>query len=137
LMPVIEFLAMAIGGALVVAFGIAMSIFVAATALITPLVNAFLSLVQTVINVAAAIGSVLMGDFSAALEYWNLAVESSINFFKSLWEGVVSFISTLVTTIIEFFYNLYMELVGNSIIPDMVRAILDCPYHVRDDRISD
>lgn len=132
LMPVIEFLAMAIGGALVVAFGIAMSIFTAATALITPLINAFLSLVQTVINVAAAIGSVLMGDFSAALEYWNLAVESSINFFKSLWEGVVGFISTLVTTIIEFFYNLYMELVGNSIIPDMVRGILDWILNLKD-----
>lgn len=125
LMPIIELIAGIVGGALVVAFGVAISIFSAVAAAIGPLIGAFMSIVETVANVVMAIVKLLTGDFQGAMDYWNKAVESTINVVKGLWEGVVAFFATFVQTIIDFFHGLYMTLVGNSIIPDMVEAIVD------------
>src|SRR5690625_5509990 len=55
----------------------------------------------------------------------NAAAESSFIFFIGLFETVWVFVEGLVTGIIDFFHGLYMTLVGNSIIPDMVEAIVE------------
>lgn len=125
LLPILEKLGMVIAAIVVPAFGILISVFSAVISAIGPLVNAIINVIDVIINVFNALIALLMGDFTGALEFWQKATESTIEFVKNLWETVANFFSTLVETIIEFFYNLYMTLVGNSIIPDMVEAIVE------------
>lgn len=125
LVPLLQKLGAVVGGVLATSFGIAISVFNAAVAAIGPLINAVISLADFVVNTVNLIIAVLTGDFAGAMDYWNEMTESAINFFVSLWEGVVNFIGTFVDTIVDFFYGLYMTLVGNSIIPDMVEEIVD------------
>jgi TP901 family phage tail tape measure protein len=51
------------------------------------------------------------------------------NFFYGIWEGlvkgVVGLVSGFVQGIIDFFTNLYNDLVGHSIVPDTVNGIMD------------
>lgn len=125
LLPILKLVGGVIGGVVVVALGLLIATFNAVIAALGPVITAVINLVDVFVNVFNAIIAILMGDFDGALQYWNQAAESSIAFFKSLWEGIVNFISTFVDTIIDFFYGLYMTLVGNSIIPDMVNEIVD------------
>lgn len=125
LLPIIQDIAMIVGGVLVSALVVLTSVANGVVQAIGPLVNAFINLIDVVVNVVNAIISVLKGDFSEALDYWNNATESAIEFFKSLWDGVVGFIKGFVDAIVGWFKSLYNILVGNSIIPDMVNAIVD------------
>lgn len=118
-------LATIIGGAIVVALGILIAAFNGAVAAIGPFVTAIINAIDFVINIFNAVIALLTGDFSAAWDYWNKAGQSAVDFFVNLWEGIVNFVSTFVDTIVDFFQGLYMTLVGNSIIPDMVNAIID------------
>ncbi len=115
----------ALGAIFVTVFGVVVSVLAAVISAVGPVVNAFINLADMLINVVLAAVHLLFGEWDAAIEYWNMATESAVQVFKSLWEGIVNFISTFVETIIDFFYGLYMTLVGNSIIPDMVEAIVE------------
>ena len=125
LMPILQALGMIIGGVVVTALGVLLSLFSGLVAAIGPIVNAFINLLDVVVNVVNAILALLQGDWQLALDFWNQATESAIEFFKNLWDGVVNFFSTFIQSIIDFFTNLYNTLVGNSIIPDMVNAIIE------------
>lgn len=122
--PVLIAIAAVLGGVLAVQFGVIISTLSAVAAAVGPLINAFINFGEVVVNVVMAVVSLLLGDYTAALEYWNQATEAAVDFFENLWDGIVGFLSTLITTIIDYFYGLYMTLVGNSIIPDMVNGIL-------------
>lgn len=124
LSPYIASVAAIVGGLLVAAFGLAISIFNATVSAIGPIIDAVINLADMFVNAISAIISLLSGDFKGALDYWEKATESSIEFIKKLWEGVVNFFVTFVETIVGFFKGLYNTLVGNSIIPDMVNAII-------------
>ena len=100
LWPIIEKIAVIVGGALVASIIIATTVLNGLLNAIGPLIEAFLSLVDVVVNVVNTIIALLTGDFDAALEYWDEAVESSIEFFKNLWEGIVGFFEGIVDTII-------------------------------------
>ena len=125
LMPILQTLGMIIGGVLVAAVGILISLFSALVAAIGPVLNALINLIDVVVNVVNAVLALLQGDWQAALDYWNDATESAVEFFKNLWDGIVNFVMGFVDTIIGFFQGLYDTLVGNSIIPDMVDAIIE------------
>lgn len=124
ILPILQKIGVIIGAVLVTAFGIAISIFNATIAAIGPLINAFINVVDVIVNVVNAIIAVFTGDWQGAMDYWKAATDSTVAFVKNLFTAVVNFFSTFVESIIAFFYNLYMVLVGNSIIPDMVNAIL-------------
>lgn len=121
-----------IGAAFVTFLAVSSGVFSGIVSAIGPLIEAFIWLLDMVVNVVMSIVALLTGDFSGALDYWKQATESSIEFVKSLWDGIVSFFSGLVETVIDFFHGLYMTLVGNSIIPDMVNAILDWIGNLKD-----
>src|SRR5690625_2545736 len=125
LLPLLQKLGMIIGAVVVPAFGILVSVFSAVMSALGPFINAIINLVDVIVNIVNAIVALFMGDFSGALEFWEKATESTIEFVKNLWETVKQFFVTFVETIIEFFKGLYDTLVGNSIIPDMVNAIVD------------
>jgi len=122
----------ALGAIFVTVFGVVLSVLAAVISAIGPIINAFINLADMLINVVLAAVSLLFGEWDMAIEYWNMATESAIEVFKSLWEGVVNFFSTFVETIIDFFMGLYMTLVGNSIIPDMVEAIVEWFHNMFD-----
>ncbi len=125
LTPIFTFLAQLIGVVVVPAFGLLLGVFSGLIAAIGPFINAILSFFNSVISIVNVVISLFKGDFTGAMEYWSMASESAIEFVKSLWESVVEFFSTIVETIIDFFHGLYMTLVGNSIIPDMVEEIVE------------
>lgn len=121
LRPILEL----VGAAVLVMYGIWLSTSNAIVAAIGPIINAVVNLVDFVVNVVNAIIALLTGDFAGAWEYLGEAGQSALDFFMNLLDGVLDFLVTFVETIIDFFYGLYMTLVGNSIIPDMVEAIIE------------
>ena len=123
--PILIMIGAIVGGILVTAFGLAISIFTATVAAIGPLINAVINIVDIVVNMVNVVVALLTGDFAGAWEYLGDIAESTKELFFNIFDGIVTFISTFVTTIIDFFHGLYMTLVGNSIIPDMVNAIVD------------
>lgn len=87
------------------------------------------NLIQVFTGLINFIVSVFTGDWAGA---WNAILE----IFKGLWGAIVSIfvgawntlwalVEGLIGGIIGFFQNLYNVLVGNSIIPDMINAIID------------
>jgi len=125
LKPVLTVVAQIVGGVLVTAFGVVVSVLTAVMGAIGPLINAFTNLLSFLTNFVGFVVALFTGDLSGAFEHWKNMAESTINFVVSIFEGVIVFFATLVETIVEFFYGLYMTLVGNSIIPDMVNAIVE------------
>lgn len=121
LVPILEI----VGAAWMILYGINVSVASGLISAIGPVIAAVIDLGAFVVDTINLIIAVLVGDFSGALDIWNRMTETSISFFTNLWDGVVNFFSSFVETIVGFFKSLYMTLVGNSIIPDMVNAILD------------
>lgn len=125
LLPIIEMLAVVVGGVLVTAFGVVVATFTAVISALGPLINAFVNFADFIVNMVNVVVALFTGDFSGAFDYWMQAGQSAIDMFVNLFTGVVEFVSGFVTSIIDFFQGLYMTLVGNSIIPDMINAIVE------------
>ncbi len=125
LIPLLQKVGAIVGGVLAVAFGVLISTFNAVVAAIGPIINALINFVDFAVNMVNVIVALFTGDFAGAWEYLQDAAQSTIDLFVNLFTGLIDFVVTFVQTIIEFFHNLYMTLVGNSIIPDMVEAIVE------------
>ncbi|MGM8212640.1 phage tail protein [Virgibacillus sp. W0430] len=125
LQPILEIIGVFVGSVLITAFGIFISIVNGVIAAIGPLIDAFINLLDFIVNVVNTVVALFKGDFTGAMEYWERATQASVDFFMSLFEAVINYVSTFVKTIINYFKGLYNTLVGNSIIPDMVNAIIN------------
>lgn len=121
LTPILEL----VGAVVVSAIGIVASAGAALVTAIGPIINAVINLVDFVVNVVNVFIALLTGDFSGAWDYWQDAAQSAFDFFVNLFTGIINFVVTFVSSIIDFFHGLYMTLVGNSIIPDMVNEIIE------------
>jgi len=121
----LEPILMILGAAWSVLYSISLGTLSGIISAIGPFINAVINAVDFVVNIFNAVIALLTGDFSAAWEYWNKAGQSAVDLFINLWETVKNFVMSFVETIIGFFQGLYDTLVGNSIIPDMVNAIID------------
>lgn len=98
-----------------------------------PLVTAISSLITGVIKIIGGlitfIVGVFTGDWQKALDglemiwdgLWDAVVGTLVNLGKSLW----NLVKGIVTGIVDFFTWLWDVLVGHSIVPDMVNAIID------------
>lgn len=124
LLPILEMVGIVVGGVIVTAFGIAISVFNAVVSAIGPLINAIINIADIVTNMVNVVIALLTGDFAGAWEYLKKTGQSTKDFFVNIFKSIVNFISTFVKTIIDFFHGLYMTLVGNSIVPDIVNAIV-------------
>lgn len=125
LIPLLITVGTIIGSVLAVAFGIAIGVINGAIAAIGPLINAFINIVDFAVNMVNAIVALFTGDFAGAFQFLKDAGQSSIDFFVNIFNGLLNFIGGFIDGVIGFFHGLYMTLVGNSIIPDMVNAIVD------------
>lgn len=114
---------------------------------IAPLATAFNGILQIVIGVinilvlnvtngVRALVALFQGDTTRMAQIWqeHMAQVSAIweniktgivNLVSGLVGTVMGFISGLVQGMIDFFTEMYMSLVGGSIVPDMVNGILD------------
>src|SRR5690606_24042560 len=125
LLPVLKLVGAVIGTSLLVGIIAATAVLNALYNAVIPIINAFWDMANMVVNAVNLIIAVLTLDFDAALQYWNNMVESAVSFFTNLWDGVVGFVEGFVNVIVGWFEALYNILVGNSIIPDMVNAIIE------------
>jgi TP901 family phage tail tape measure protein len=93
--------------------------------LIQSIVQTALDLIQSVIALALAI---IRGDWEQAWTEVKTLVETLWTNIKTVIDNAVQFviasITVFVTTIIQWFTNLYNRIVGGSIVPDMVNGII-------------
>lgn len=123
-LPILIAIGAVVAAVLVTGFGIAISVISAVVSAIGPLVNAVLNLLDVFVNVFKAIVALIRGDFDGAMGYFRNVADSSVAFVKNLFLAIWNFFSTFIKTIVGYFQSLYNILVGNSIIPDMVNAIV-------------
>lgn len=125
LLPILKMVGAVVGGALAASFGVTISTISAVMAALGPFINALINLVDFVVNIVNVIISLLKGDFTGAWDYLKDAGQSALDFIVNIFTGLIDFVLTFVNTIIDYFVGLYETLVGNSIIPDMVNAIVE------------
>ncbi len=93
--------------------------------LIQGIIQTALDLIEGVIRVALAI---IRGDWDQAWTEVKTLVENLWNDIQDVIDNAILFvinsITLFVNTVIEWFTNLYNELVGGSIVPDMVDGII-------------
>jgi phage-related protein len=136
-----------IGAILVGLVAIIVGVVTSITKTINNFVMLWVNLKDTISEIALAISGIIAGmwavivgiftgNFELIKEGARVFGESVTGFFVAMVEGIVQTwldMSTLVFGIlggfvegvVEFFTNLYNELVGNSIVPDMMTAIFD------------
>lgn len=95
----------------------------------------FTGAMEIITGFGYALGALLSGDIGGFIAGIKVGFQGILDFFTGIWSTlaivvsapfaiVISLVSGFVTTIIEFFSTLYNTLVGNSIIPDLITAIV-------------
>lgn len=145
LAPILSVLAQAIGATLVTAIGILLGVFRGLVAGITTAlpyiinaiqgwVQAFTGVIQLVTGLFQMLTAVIMGDTEAMSAAWERMKTGAINIFEGLKTSVINSVVGMVETvkatiggfvdgIVGYFTNLYNQLIGHSIIPDMLNDI--------------
>lgn len=103
LLKIIEVLAKVVVGVLGVALGLLIPLINGVVRAIGPLVKAVSSLISVIVNVGMAMISFILGDFRKALEYWNKATQSSVDFFINLWQVVANLFGGIIDALIVEF----------------------------------
>lgn len=81
-------------------------------------------IVNIITGTLNAIIMLITGNFQATLNFVVLTVTGIFQVIFNTFGMIFAFIGGFVQGIIDFFYGLYMTLVGGSIVPDMVNGIL-------------
>lgn len=108
---------------------------VGAIAAFAGIVNAFVTFTQGLIQFISGIVQSIQGMFQIIIgiftlngemikEGWNNLWNGVMNIFKGAFNMIIGWVISFVKSVVMFFVNLYKELVGASIIPDMVNGIL-------------
>lgn len=140
-------LAPIIGGALVLVVGIVTGLFGALAAAIGPFLTGLAAVVSGIVTVVQGVVTTLTGIFQliiglvtgntqiiqTAWQTMSTGITTIINglwativaVFQTIIDTVVGIVTGFVSTVIDFFTNLYNELVGHSIIPDMIQGIIE------------
>lgn len=144
--PIIGAVLAVIGALLLAALAVATGVFVGITNAITPVIAMFTNLANNVRTVAtligeylsllvASIGALFRGDLTTFFALWDDLFLKGQETAAATWElvsqlttdfvtSMLAFVEGLYTGVVDFFERLYNELVGGSIVPDMVRDIL-------------
>ena len=87
--------------------------------------QAFSGVVQIIGGAVEAIVKLFSGDLQGALDAVKQIGQGIVDVFSGLWKMVITPVQEFVTGVIDFFVQLWDELVGHSIVPDMINAIVD------------
>lgn len=110
-------------------------IFAAVSGTIMGAIQTFIGAVENVIQVVTGIVQIVRGviDLIVALlsggdigAAWQKIWDGVVNVVSGLWGLIVDPISNFVGGIIDWFVDLWDELVGHSIVPDTIQGIVDC-----------
>ena len=112
LLKSLEPIIMLIGAVLGVLLVTGLSIFNGIVSAIAPLLTAFFNLLDVVVNVVNAVIAVLTGDWQGAMDYWNSATESAVEFFKNIWSAIKNFFSSFVSTFVSILSGFGIDVVG-------------------------
>jgi len=124
LKPVFTALAAVIGLVVTVVLGLVMGLVNGVVSALGGIAQAIAGAVQFVAGILGAIVSLLTGDLDGAWEHIKTAAQGVADFFVGIFSAIGGLVSGFVDGVITFFTNLWDELVGHSIVPDMVNAIL-------------
>lgn len=154
LKPIVSAAAAVIGAVLLALVGVVVGVFNGIVAAINPLIaslgfilNGVITFVDGVIEFFTGLFTFIVGLFTGNTEKMKEAwatmgagitnvvlglVEAVSGLFTGLAATLDALIGGIVNGVIDFFTNLYNTLVGNSIIPDMVNAIVEWITGLRD-----
>ena len=146
LMPVLKVLGQIIGVILVVAIGLLVGILTglikafanvlsAVIQIVGGVVRVFTGLVQIISGIVMLIYDIITGNWSKIGSDLGRIGQGIVNIIKGTWEiitgivkaawgAITGFVGGLVQGVIAFFTHLASVLVGHSIIPDMINAII-------------
>lgn len=130
IVPILKILGAIIGGVLVFAFTILVDLL---KNIVGPIINWLIDVISGVIKVLRGVIEFIVGVFTGD---WTLAWQGIKDIFGGLWDIIWStlknavlliwgIIKGLVEGIVDFFVWLWDELVGHSIIPDIINGIME------------
>jgi TP901 family phage tail tape measure protein len=130
IVPILKILGAIIGGVLVFAFTLLVDIL---KNVVGPIINWLIDLIAGIIRVLRGVIEFIVGVFTGD---WSLAWKGIVDIFGGLWDIIWStlknavlliwgVIKGLVEGIVDFFVWLWDELVGHSIIPDIINGIME------------
>lgn len=129
LMPILKTLGIVVGVVIVSAFGFLQAAISGILSAIPNVIGIITSAIGIVVSVISVILNTIVALFTGN---WNKVGESVKalwvnikNLFVNLGMGIWNICKNFVLGIIKFFANLYNTIVGHSIIPDMVKAIIN------------
>jgi TP901 family phage tail tape measure protein len=128
--PILKILGAIIGGTLLLALMIVIRVL---TGALGPLLRWIIDIIKAVIEIIRGLYEFIVGVFTGN---WSLAWKGIEDIFSGVWDAIWStlknavlliygVIKGFVEAIVDFFIWLWDELVGHSIIPDMVNAIIN------------
>ena len=138
LKPVLVAVGAVIGAVLVVALGLLVGILAGVGGALAGLIQAIRGVIQVIsgvvgiiVNAFKFLWGVITGNKKLQAEAlkgmaksWAKLKEGIVNTFKGLWSAVKGLVIGFVKGVVNFFVGLYYTLVGHSIIPDMIKAII-------------
>lgn len=129
LQPVLQVVGAVIGGVVVTAFGLLTGVLGGVMGAFGGLVQAIQGALGIVVNIVKGfIGLVVglfTGDFTMVQEAVQGVWDGIVNLFGGLWGAVSGFVTGFVDSVVGFFTGLWDELVGHSIVPDMIDGIVE------------
>ena len=115
-----------IGG---VIFGVVSGVIAGAISTGVTIFEGFMSVVTGLVKIVSGVITALVSLFSGDLEEAWVGVKrigsGIVDVFKGLWTATVGAVVEFVQGVIDWFTELWDELVGHSIVPDMIEAIID------------
>jgi|GEM_PF-4797127 len=122
---IIAGVATAVGAILQALFGIVVGIIGGVADAISTLIQVFLGVVESISGIIDGFKMILEGDLLGGIIqiFKNIVVGISA-IIMGLHEVMISLISGIVTTVINFFIDLYNRLVGKSLVNDIVEGII-------------
>ena len=112
-------------------------IFSAVSGVIAGAISTFITLIEGLVDVITGIVEIVSGvietivgiitlDGEKIKEGAKMIVDGVVDVFKGLWTATVGAVVEFVQGVIDWFTSLWDELVGHSIVPDMIDAIVAC-----------
>ena len=124
LRPALEYAAMVIGGILAIALGLIIGVINGVARAIAPLIRAIGGIVTIVMSTFNLIKAIFTGDGEKIKEAIAAIGQGIVDVFAGLYGAVAGLLTGFVEGVVAFFSGLYKTLVGASIVPDMIRAIV-------------
>jgi TP901 family phage tail tape measure protein len=122
--PLLTIVGGIIGAVLVQAIGQLVGIVNGVMNALMPLIQALQGLISIVVNVFKLIFGVVTGDGQMIKEAVAGIGQGIVDVFAGLWGAIVGFLTGFVDGVTQFFQGLFQTLVGGSIVPDMINAIV-------------